>query len=360
MKLPSLNIGDLIAKVPIIQGGMGVGVSGAKLAAAVANEGGIGVISGVQIGYKEDDFRINNKLANIRALRREIKRAKDLSPDGIIGVNFLVAMENYKEMVKTAVEEKVNLIISGAGLPKSLPELIKGSKTKIAPIVSSAKAATLISKLWDRKYNYVPDMVIVEGPKAGGHLGFSISELASIENIDLVKIINEVKESLNPFKDKYQKDIPVVVAGGIFDGLDIAKYIKAGIDGVQMGTRFVATDECEAHIDFKKAYINSKKDDIELIKSPVGMPGRAINNEFVKRTKMGNIPVGKCYNCISGCSPKNIPYCITEALVSAVNGDIENGLIFSGSNAYKLDKIVPVHDLIKELIEEATEKLNTI
>lgn len=360
MKLPSLNIGDLIAKVPIIQGGMGVGVSGAKLAAAVANEGGIGVISGVQIGYKEDDFRINNKLANIRALRREIKRAKDLSPDGIIGVNFLVAMENYKEMVKTAVEEKVNLIISGAGLPKSLPELIKGSKTKIAPIVSSAKAATLISKLWDRKYNYVPDMVIVEGPKAGGHLGFSISELTSIENIDLVKIMNEVKESLNPFKDKYQKDIPVVVAGGIFDGLDIAKYIKAGIDGVQMGTRFVATDECEAHIDFKKAYINSKKDDIELIKSPVGMPGRAINNEFVKRTKMGNIPVGKCYNCISGCSPKNIPYCITEALVSAVNGDLENGLIFSGSNAYKLDKIVPVHDLIKELIEEATEKLNTI
>ncbi|MEJ8554368.1 NAD(P)H-dependent flavin oxidoreductase [Tepidibacter sp. Z1-5] len=360
MKLPSLNIGDLIAKVPIIQGGMGVGVSGARLAAAVANEGGIGVISGVQIGYKEDDFRVDNKIANIRALKREIKRAKELSPNGIIGVNFLVAMENYKEMVKAAVEEKVNLIISGAGLPKSLPDLIKGSKTKIAPIVSSAKAATLISKLWDRKYNYVPDVVIVEGPKAGGHLGFSISELGSIENIDLIKIVNEVKESLKPFKEKYQKDIPVVVAGGIFDGDDIAKYIKAGADGVQMGTRFVATDECDAHINFKEAYINSKKDNIELIKSPVGMPGRAISNDFVKKTRTGNIPVKKCYNCIAGCNPKDIPYCITEALVRAVNGDVENGLIFSGSNAYKLDKIIPVRDLMKELVKEASTKLKTI
>lgn len=360
MKLPSLNIGDLIAKVPIIQGGMGVGVSGARLAASVANEGGIGVISGVQIGYKEDDFRVDNKAANIRALKREIKRAKELSPNGIIGVNFLVAMENYKEMVKAAVEEKVNLIISGAGLPKSLPDLIKGSKTKIVPIVSSAKAAALISKLWDRKYNYAPDMVIVEGPKAGGHLGFSTDELESMENIDLIKIVNEVKASLKPFKEKYQKDIPVVVAGGIFDGDDIAEYIKAGADGVQMGTRFVATDECEAHINFKEAYINSKKDDIELIKSPVGMPGRAISNDFVKKTRTGNIPVKKCYNCISGCSPKDIPYCITEALVRAVDGDVENGLIFSGSNAYKLDKIVPVHDLIKELVEDSSTKLKTI
>ncbi|SHG91719.1 NAD(P)H-dependent flavin oxidoreductase [Tepidibacter thalassicus] len=353
MRLPSLNIGELIAKVPIIQGGMGIGVSRSSLAAAVANEGGIGVISGVQIGFTEEDFRTNNKEANIRALKKEIRRARELSPNGILGVNFLVAMKNYKEMVKTAVEEKINLIISGAGLPKSLPEMIKGSKTKIAPIVSSGKAAELISKLWDRKYNYIPDLIIVEGPKAGGHLGFSMEELDLHKKIDLFDIVEEVIEKLKPFKEKYKKDIPVIAAGGIFDGIDIAKCIKIGAAGVQMGTRFVATHECDADINYKKAYLNSSQEDIELIKSPVGLPGRAINNNFVKKTKLNNILVKKCYNCLVSCNPNTTPYCITEALIAAVKGDIENGLIFSGSNAYKLDKIVSVKELIFQLVTEA-------
>ncbi|SHK34651.1 NAD(P)H-dependent flavin oxidoreductase [Tepidibacter formicigenes] len=353
MRLPSLNIGELIAKIPIIQGGMGIGVSRSSLAAAVANEGGIGVISGAQIGFEEEDFRTNNKEANIRALKREIKRARELSPNGIIGVNFLVAMENYKEMVMAAVEEKINLIISGAGLPKNLPEMIKGSKTKIAPIVSSGKAAALISKLWDRKYNYIPDLVIVEGPKAGGHLGYSMEELDASENIDLVKVVKDVIDSLKSFKEKYKKDIPVIAAGGIFDGTDIAKYIKAGAAGVQMGTRFVATHECDADIEYKKAYVNSKKEDIKLIKSPVGLPGRAINNKFVEKTKLGNIPIKKCYRCIVTCNPKTTPYCITEALIDAVKGDVDNGLIFSGSNAYKLDEIISVKELMSKLLSEA-------
>jgi NAD(P)H-dependent flavin oxidoreductase YrpB (nitropropane dioxygenase family) len=225
MKLPSLKIGELVAKIPIIQGGMGVGVSRANLASAVANEGGIGVISGVQIGFQEPDFETNNREANIRALIKEIRKARQLSPNGILGVNLLVAMNNYKEMAKAAIEEKIDLIISGAGLPKDLPELIRGTKTKIVPIVSSGRAASLISKIWDKKFDYAPDMVVVEGPDAGGHLGFSEDELNSENKPSLHEIVKDVIVSLKPFIEKYSKDIPVVAAGGIFCGQDIAKYL---------------------------------------------------------------------------------------------------------------------------------------
>lgn len=357
MKLPSLNIGELVAKVPIIQGGMGIGVSGASLASAVANEGGIGVISGVQIGYTEDNFETDNKNANVIGLKKAIRKARELSPNGILGVNLLVAIKNYREMVKAAVEEKINIIISGAGLPKDLPEMIKGSDTKIAPIVSSGKAAQLIAKLWDRKFNYVPDLVIVEGPEAGGHLGFSKEQLNSGEKIDLPEIVKEVIESLKPFKEKYKKDIPVIAAGGIFDGTDIAKYLKIGASGVQMGTRFVGTHECDADIEYKNAYINSKEEDIQLVKSPVGLPGRAISNKFTKTIEMNNIPIKRCYDCLVPCEVKTSPYCISKALIDAVKGDVENGLIFCGSNAYKVDKIVSVKELINQLVIEAEKAL---
>lgn len=357
MKLPSINIGELIAKVPIIQGGMGIGVSGSSLASAVANEGGIGVISGVQIGYNEDNFETNNKDANVMGLRKAIRKARELSPNGILGVNLLVAIKNYREMAKAAVEEKINIIISGAGLPKDLPEIVKGSNTKIAPIVSSGKAAQLIAKMWDRKFNYIPDLVIVEGPEAGGHLGFSKEELTSGKKIDLGEIVKEVIESLKPFKEKYEKDIPVIAAGGIFSGADIAKYIKLGAAGVQMGTKFVATHECDADIEYKNAYINSKKEDIQLVKSPVGLPGRAIRNDLTKTIELENIPVKKCYDCLTPCEVKTTPYCISKALIDAVRGDTKNGLIFCGSNAYKLEKIVSVKELINELVTEAESVL---
>lgn len=357
MKLPFLQIGELVAKIPIIQGGMGIGVSRAGLASAVANEGGIGVISGAQIGFEEPDFETNHKEANIRALIKEIRKARELSPNGILGVNFLVAMRNYSELVQVAVQEKIDLIISGAGLPKELPEFIKNTKTKIAPIVSSGKAAALIAKLWDKRYSYAPDMVIVEGPDAGGHLGFSVEELKSEEKPCLAEIVKDVIDALTPFKEKYNKNIPVVAAGGIYTGKDIAKYINIGASGVQMATRFVSTYECDASLEYKMAYINSKEADLQIVKSPVGMPGRAIRNNFVETVEEKNIPVKKCYACLTHCNPKDTPYCISKALIEAVRGNMDDGLIFTGSNAYKAEQLTTVKELMKELVEESEANL---
>lgn len=355
MKLPELKIGDLIAKVPIIQGGMGVGVSLAKLAAAVANEGGIGIISGAQTGFKEPDFKKDNHNANINGLIKEIREARELSPKGIIGVNFLAAAHNYSELVMAAVKEKVDIIISGAGLPKNLPELVEGSATKIIPIVSSGKAAATISKIWDRSYSRIPDAIIVEGPLAGGHLGFSFDELIS-ENFKCLKdIVEEVLSAIIPYEEKYQTRIPVIAAGGIFDGKDIAEYLEMGAAGVQIASRFVATDECDADIRFKQAYVDAKEEDIKIIKSPVGMPGRALNNAFVQRVSVENQKVTGCYKCLKGCDPKNIPYCITDALVASVKGDVENGLVFVGHNVHKIDKITSVKELMAELVQEAEQ-----
>ena len=357
MQLPCLKIGDLVAKVPIIQGGMGVGISLSKLASAVANEGGIGIISGVQIGFREADFEKNTEIANIRGLRKHIRKVRELSPNGIIGVNLMVAMNNYKDMVKAAVEEKIDLIISGAGLPKELPGLIKGSKTKIAPIVSSSKAARLICKLWDRKFNYTPDLVIVEGPDAGGHLGFSREELNTESKPKLEEIVSEVIEVLKPYEEKYNKKIPVIAAGGIFDGKDIARYLKIGASGVQIGSRFVATEECDADKEFKKAYIQAGEKDIKIVQSPVGMPGRAIYNKLMQKVEDKRLPVKKCYNCLQPCEPKTTPYCISTALINAVKGNIDEGLIFASAYTHRIKNITTVKVLIKELIDETKKHI---
>jgi len=353
MKLPPLKIGELIASIPIIQGGMGVGVSLSGLSSAVANEGGIGIISTAQIGYREKDFATNAKEANKRALRNEIRRARELSPKGIIGINIMVAMNNYDELATVALEEGIDLIISGAGLALNLPKVAKGFNTMIAPIVSSAKAATVISKMWDRKNNCAADLIVVEGPEAGGHLGFSMESLVEKQTQNLKEIVEEVIEAIKPFEEKYNKKIPVVAAGGVFTGADIAGLIKIGAAGVQMATRFVATDECDASLAFKMAYINSKQEDIKIVKSPVGMPGRALNNKFMKDVIEKGCKVNKCYLCIKECNPKTTPYCITEALIQAVTGNLDKGLIFVGSNAYKVNKIVTVKELMNELVTEA-------
>jgi NAD(P)H-dependent flavin oxidoreductase YrpB (nitropropane dioxygenase family) len=357
MKLPTLKIGELTAAIPIIQGGMGVGVSLSGLAGAVAAEGGIGVISGAQVGFREPDFEINNTEANLRSLKAEILKAREKCKNGLLAVNLMVAMKHYKESVAAAVESGIDLIISGAGLPTELPSLIKGFKTKIAPIVSSGKAAAVITKLWEKKHSYIPDLVVVEGPEAGGHLGFSLEQLTTAAKPNLMDIVKEVIEVLKPYEEKYNRKIPVIAAGGIFTGKDIAEYINAGAAGVQMATRFVATEECDASLEFKMAYINSKDEDIRIVKSPVGMPGRAINNEFLDKLEGGNIPVRKCYDCLKPCNPASTPYCITKALIEAVNGNLKEGLIFTGSNAYRLDKIVKVKELMKQLVEEAEKNL---
>lgn len=351
MNLTPLKIGNLVARLPIIQGGMGVGVSLSGLASAVTNAGGIGIISSAQIGFKENDFDKNPLEANLRALKKHIKLAKEKCNNGIIGVNVMVATKEYAEYIKTAVESGIDLIISGAGMPTMLPKLTKGYNVKIAPIVSSLKAAKVILKLWDKHDNVTPDMIVVEGPKAGGHLGFKKDEIETAnESFDntIVDIVNHVKE----YEEKYEKKIPVIVAGGIFDGSDIAKYLNLGASGVQMATRFVATHECDASLEFKKAYVNAGKDEVGIVSSPVGMPGRAILNPFVNKTKEGPIKVDKCFRCLTPCDPKTTPYCITKALINSVNGDIDNGLIFCGENVSKIKEITSVKSLMTELENE--------
>lgn len=352
MELQGLKIGNKVSKYPIIQGGMGVGVSAHRLAGTVAKEGGIGIISTADVGYQEEDFQKNQLNANLRAIGKEIDEARKISPTGIIGVNIMVAVNNYIEMVKEVVKKNVDLIISGAGLPKDLPELIKGSNTKIAPIVSSAKGAKVIIKLWMTKHNYVPDMIIVEGPNAGGHLGYKFDELTQCTTKSLEVITKEVLQEVKITEELTGKEIPVIVAGGIFSGKDIFDFLKIGAKGVQMATRFVATTECDASINFKNAYINAKQSDLVIIKSPVGLPGRAIKNAFIEKIENGKQKILNCCNCIRTCNPLETPYCITLALINAVKGNLTEGLIFCGTNVGKVKNIVSVHDLIQELVTE--------
>lgn len=353
MLLPTLKIGDLTATIPIIQGAMGVGVSRAVLAAAVANEGGVGMLSGAQMGFMEPDFREHPLQANLRAMIAEIRKARKLSPKGIIGINFLVAMNHYKEIAKAAIEEGIDLIISGAGLPADLPALVEGFKTRIAPIVSSGKAAQVICKLWERHYSKAPDLVVVEGPEAGGHLGFPPEVLREEIRPDLLDIVKDVIRVVAPVAEKFQKQIPVVAAGGVYTGADIARMINAGASGVQIATRFVATEECDADIKFKQAYLDARKEDIIIIDSPVGMPGRALNNKFIKKLKQSPEPISGCYLCLKGCNPTVAPYCISDALINAVKGMVDEGVVFVGSNAWRLNKITTVKALIEELVADA-------
>lgn len=347
--MKSLKIGELEAKYPIIQGGMGVGVSRFKLAGAVAKEGGIGIISTAQIGYDEPDFHKNQIECNLRAIGKHIGFAREIAPAGIIGVNIMVATKQYDLYVKAAAAAGADVIISGAGLPITLPNLVKGTSTKIAPIVSSVKAASVILKMWDKKYQTTADFIVIEGPLAGGHLGFSKDQLDHIDELhydDEIKAIIDYKAT---FEEKYNRPIPVIVAGGVFDYDDINHYLELGADGVQIATRFVVTEECDASEEYKKAYLEAKKDDIKIVISPVGMPGRAIENPFMKTVKGEKIAVKRCFHCLEHCNPKETPYCITDALINAVNGNIDNGLIFCGDYVDRLHEMTTVHDLILEL-----------
>lgn len=352
MNIPKLNIGGLIADIPIIQGAMGIGVSGPMLAAAVAKEGGVGVISGVNIGYEESDFRDNPLRADLRALKIQLAKARQMAPKGIIGINLMVVMNHYEEMVRAAVQEGFDLIISGAGLPMKLPEFVKGFKTRIAPIVSSSKAAKVILQYWEKHYNRTADMVIVEGPEAGGHLGFPEEILNAPKIPSVLDIVKDVIDTVKPFQEMFKVSFPVVAAGGIYNGADIAECLKTGAGGVQMATRFVATDECDADIRYKEEYISAKKDDIIIIKSPVGMPGRALNNTFIKNLAANGKEIRECFRCLKGCNPIIAPYCISTALINAVKGNVHEGLIFVGSNVHKIDKIVSVKQLMNELLHE--------
>lgn len=353
MKDRPLVIGDLVARVPVIQGGMGVGISLAGLAGAVASCGGVGVISTAQIGYQEPDFEQHPIETNLRAIASQIRKARENAKGGIIGVNIMVATRRYGEYVKAAVKAGVDLVISGAGLPTALPELVENSKTKIAPIVSTIKSAQVICRLWDRKYKRVPDLVVIEGPRAGGHLGFRPDQLSYFTPERYEQEIQGMIQVVKSYGEKYGREIPVVVAGGIYDRKDLEHALSLGADGVQMGTRFVTTYECDASDAYKQAYIQAKKEDIQIVKSPVGMPGRAIYNEFLSQVQEHPGFVGKCYQCLEHCNPSEIPYCITRALVSAAKGDLKHGLLFCGDNAWKAGKLEHVEDIMRELSQEA-------
>jgi NAD(P)H-dependent flavin oxidoreductase YrpB (nitropropane dioxygenase family) len=348
-----LRIGNLEVKLPIVQGGMGVAISLSGLASAVANAGGIGVISAVAIGMTEPDYMKNYKEANKRALRKEIRKARELT-DGVLGVNLMVAVNDYEELFTVALEEKIDVIILGAGLPLKMPQYLlnKGfaqTHTKIIPKISSAKAAKVIFSYWAKNFNHVPDAVVVEGPKAGGHLGFKRSDLIDSE-ITLENIVEETVGVIKNYETDFNKEIPVIAGGGIYDGKDIYAIMKMGAKGVKMGSRFVTTDECDASLEFKKTYLASNKEDVTIIQSPVGLPGRAIRNKFVDQINAGETKPFKCYwKCLKSCDSKNVPYCIAQALHNAAQGKMSDGFAFAGTEAFRATKIQSVSDTILEL-----------
>lgn len=370
-----LIVGDLVVENPVVQGGMGVGISLAGLAGAVAKAGGMGIISAAQIGFRDPEFEKNPQKANLKAIVSELRKAREISGTDlsehsngkhrpVLGFNIMVATKNYMDYVRTAVEAGADIIISGAGLPINLPEYVKGAKTKIAPIVSSAKSASVILKMWDRKYNRTADMVVIEGPLAGGHLGFHREELteygADTRNVPETyrqsayeAEIRSILEVVREYERKYDCTIPTVSAGGVFTREDMERHMALGVNGVQVGTRFVTTKECDAPMAYKQSYIDAKKEDIVIVKSPVGMPGRAILNPFMKKVKeQGRIAPAHCYRCLKHCNPGTTPYCITQALINAAKGNVDDALLFCGAYAYRADHLETVKEVIDSLMPE--------
>ncbi|GFH39654.1 NAD(P)H-dependent flavin oxidoreductase [Lactococcus insecticola] len=363
MTLPELKIGNLTAKYPIIQGGMGIGISLHRLAGTVAAQGGIGILSTAQIGFQEENFKRASVRTNLKAIKTQLDKAREIANGGILGFNVMVASFRYEDVVKATVAAGADVIISGAGLPMNLPELVGNAKTKIAPIVSSVKAAKIILRNWAKKYDRTADFVVIEGPKAGGHLGFKADQVEdAMQTMDdeVIKIIDHIKT----YEEKFQTTIPVVFAGGVWDRGDIDHYLALGCAGVQMATRFIGTAECDAPDDFKDRFLKATKDDIHLTTSPVGLPGRAIDNTFTKTISAGVdaykaqeapktpiIPLDPCLNCLQNklCDRKTIPYCISQALLNSVEHRTEMGLIFSGTNGYRINEITTVKAVFDDL-----------
>lgn len=350
------KIGEKFLDFPLIQGGMGVGISLGNLAGHVAKMGCMGVISSVQAGYRKENFYKNPILANEEALTEEIKKAREISEGrGLIAVNCMTATNRYEETVKVALNAGVDAVVSGAGLPLKLPEIAEGYDVLLAPIVSSEKAARVILSSWKRHYNRTPDFLVLEGRGAGGHLGFKKEQIPD-EDFALSKLLTELKAELLPFEEKEGKEIPVFVAGSVFDGKDLFHYQKLGAFGAQIGTRFIATHECDASDALKEVIIGAKKEDIVLVKSPVGLPGRAVRTALVRRLEeTDRIPPKRCLDCLKPCDPKVTPYCISEALIRAANGDTEHGLFFAGENAHRIDRLYHVEELILEIKKEWEE-----
>ena len=352
-KWPPIQLGEKQIRIPLIQGGMGVGISLGRLAGAVAKEGAAGIISNAQIGFREPDFEEDPFRANLRAMESEYKKARKTSPDGVIGFNIMVALNHYEEYVRHAASLGCDLIICGAGLPTELPRLTEETGVKIAPIVSTDKSAKVILKYWDRKYKRIPDLLVIEGPKAGGHLGFTKEQLEIFDEETYRSEVQAILKTVQGYGEQYGKKIPVVLAGGIDTREKVETAMALGVDGIQVASRFVTTEECDADIRYKEAYIKATKEEIAIVKSPVGMPGRAILNPFMKRVMDGEkFTPKKCLGCLHKCEPAKIPYCITERLVAAAKGEVEEALLFCGEGAYRQQEITTVGDVIQSLMGE--------
>lgn len=344
-----IKIKNKTLKYPIIQGGMGVGISLGELSGNVAKNGAMGTISAVGIGYKEDDFYETPFIANKRALKKEIKKAREISKgNGLIGVNVMVAVEDFEGLVKTASEEKVDFIISGAGLPLRLPELVS-EDILIAPIVSGVRSLKVIMRYWGSKYDRKPDFLVLEGPNAGGHLGFKKAEL------EKRKTLEDLTVELISYLDKEELNIPVFVAGSVFDGYDLKKYKELGASGVQIGTRFIGTEECDVDEKFKELIIESTEADLKIIESPVGMPARAIYNDFLREAEEKQLKSKRCLRCLKTCNPQTTQYCIMERLVASAKGEVNEGLVFAGSNIDRINEMTTVKKIIDDIIGEYRE-----
>lgn len=359
--MPALTLGKHTAPVPIVQGGMGVGISGASLASAVAEQGGVGVVSGVVLGLLQKGPRSSLREANIDAMRQEIRAARKKT-SGMLGVNLMVAATDYEDLLEAALEEDINALFLGAGLPLHFsenitPQRMQESGKAFVPIVSSAKAARVILKYWSKHFGFLPDGFVLEGPKAGGHLGFKPEEIDD-PNFALKRLLPEVLKAVKPFEEKFARDIPIIAAGGIYTGYDIAEIMTMGAKGVQMGTRFVATNECDADDSFKQAFVQAKKKDLTIIKSPVGLPGRAIRSPFLDSVERGEKIPFKCpWHCLRTCDYTKSPYCISKALVQARKGNLNHGFAFAGANAWRVDRIMPVKELMDSLADEYAQSV---
>jgi len=316
MSIPNLRIGQLTADIPIVQGGMGVRVSLSSLAAAVAEEGGIGTISSIGLGDFEAARHEYERISR-EALQKEIRKARAMTR-GILAVNFMGVLSNVEDLVQTAVREGIKMIVFGAGLPMKLPELVPDPSVNLVPIVSSARAGALILRGWAKHYQRKADALILEGPLAGGHLGFSLEQLSHAQDYSLEILLPQVLEAVKPYEDRFGSKIPIIAAGGIFSGGDIARMLSLGAAGVQMATRFVCTWECDASQEFKQSYLDAREEDIVIIKSPVGLPGRAIRNKFLEHLeKVDKLKINCPYHCLTACKAAEAKFCIAQALLNA-------------------------------------------
>jgi len=346
MKLPSLKIRNLESKFPVIQAGMGVRVGNADLSAETIIQGGYGTIASVGLGdiekSKTDFVEESNRL-----LTQEIERARELAGNRApLGVNVMVALSNYEDIVKTSVKAGIDFIISGAGLPIPLPEFVGDADVALIPVISGGRALEVLLRAWKRKYNRKPDAIIAEGPKCGGHLGFSYEMLDHPETCSLDIILKEIKEVMA----KYDCDVPVISAGEVASRKDIEDALRMGYDGVQIGTKFITTEEAGIDRKSKQVFVDAKNEDVVVIKSPVGLPVRVLNTPLVQRVIDGGREKFTCpYRCLRTCRPAKVPFCIAKALLSTWRGDVENGLYMTGCNVDDLDEIIPLKEFFDTL-----------